>query len=253
MPVALLRPSPAWTLSEQEGGILVSGGGDANYLVEAPSPEVIAEVVGAWRGASIDRASLSAGARRVLDVLVSARVVDLELEAPDRKVGVRFVGAPNHALTAQLDPTSEWDLLVVIRTNGRLSELTDEAFTALDRPHMLVDLAYNHVASFGPLVIPGETACLSCLAGRVAANWGDAAPPARPAMTDRLELVASLIALHVEQAFEGRSQLINQTLAYDFEEHDVKRNRLYKLPYCARCGDSEQTDGRLALPWEAAR
>ncbi len=252
MPVAL-RPSSAWSLSEQDGHVLVSGGADATYLVESPSRDVTAEIVKAWRSVSIDRHTLSPNANRLVDMLISAKVVDVGIEAPAQRVGVRFVGASDTALAARITATGDWDLLLVIRTNGQLAELADPYFLGLERPHMLVDLAFNHIVSFGPLVIPGETACLSCLAGRVSAYWGDTAPPSRPAMSDRTALVAPLIMLHVEQAFQGRSPLINQTLAYDLEEHEIKRNRVYKLPQCTRCGDSNPADGRLALPWAASR
>lgn len=252
MPVAL-RPSPAWRLTEQDGHVLVSGGADANYLIESPSREVATEVVRAYRAPAIDRSSLSPDANRLVDMLVSARLVDLDLDGPERRVGVRFVGERDQALAAKLKSSPEFDLLLVVRTNGQLAALTDPYFMNLDRPHMLIDLAFNHVVSFGPLVVPAETACLSCLAGRVAAYWGDAAPPARPAMAGRTELIASLVAVHVEQAFEGRSHLINQTLAYDLEEHEVKRNRVYKLPHCPRCGEADLNAGRLPLPWAAAK
>ena len=252
MPVAL-RPSTAWRLTEQDGHVLVSGGADANYLVQAPSREVAAELVKAWQATALDRASLSPDANRLVDVLVAARVVELDLASLSQRVGVHFIGAPDHALAGRLHAGSDWDLLLVIRTNGRLAQLTDREMLAVDRPHMLVDLAFNHVISFGPLVIPGETACLSCLAGRIAAYWGDEAPPAHPAVVARTDLVASLIEVHVEQAFQGRSQLINQTIAYDLDEHEVKRNPVYKLPHCPRCGEVEPNHGRIALPWADKR
>ena len=252
MPVAL-RPSAAWRLTEQDGHVLVSGGADANYLVEAPSREAAAEIVKAWQATALDRATLSPDANRLVDVLVTARVVELDLTSPSQRVGVRFVGTPDRALAARLKTSSDWDLLLVIRTNGQLAQLTGCEILGLDRAHMLVDLAFNHVISFGPLVIPGETACLSCLAGRLSAYWGDEAPPARPAIAERTDLIASLIEVQVEQAFQGRSQLINQTLAYDLDEHEVKRNRVYKLPDCPRCGEADPNDGRIALPWAAAR
>jgi bacteriocin biosynthesis cyclodehydratase domain-containing protein len=245
----VLRPSPAWTLTEQEGSLLVSGGADALYLVATPSAGVASELVAAWRRGVLDRTALSADAGRVLDVLVSARVVELHIEAPARSVAYRFIGEPHPAFSAASDAESA-SLLVIVRTNGQLSQLTA---MLPDQPHLLVDLAYNHTISFGPLVFPGETACLGCLAGRIAAAWGDAAPPARPAVLESPELIAGLTAIHVSQAFEGTSQLINQTLAYDLQEHEVKRDRVYKLPHCPRCGELEPASGAIELLWAARR
>jgi len=61
------------------------------------------------------------------------------------------------------------DLLILIRTNGRLVPILDK-YTELKIPHLFIDLAYNHTISFGPMVFPGETACMGCFIGRITRN-----------------------------------------------------------------------------------
>ena len=107
--------------------------------------------------------------------------------------------------------------MLFVRTDGRLADLCDDGYASLRAPHLLLDLAFDHTLCLGPLVFAGETACLACLASRVAHGWGDAAPPPRPRMAQQHMLAAGLVALAIERILRHEDRaLVNRTVAYDF-------------------------------------
>jgi bacteriocin biosynthesis cyclodehydratase domain-containing protein len=251
------RRNPHWTVLFEEGLLVVHAGADAIYSIEDVRLEVAEEIVRCWEADNLDPDELSGGGRRIWSQLVSAGAITLGFEPPSSEVGLRYVGTEPQGLTQKLTASlaihgsrilqqAEASFLVVIRTDARLRDLCDERYGSLSVPHLLIDLAYEHTVSLGPLVVPGDTACLACFVGRVTERWGDAKPPARPGIWDHGELVCALVALHLQQIAAGNHSLVNQTIAYDFADHEVKKNRIYKLPWCPVCPPS--TARRIDIP-----
>jgi hypothetical protein len=245
----------------EEGLLLCHAGADAVYSIEDVHGDAAEELLGRWMADDLAPEGLSAAARRLWLQLLTAGAVLLQVERPVESVGLRCVGdQPNSFITRLVEllagmsirvvPEHDAPLLVFLRTNGRLGVLCDETYANLRGPHLLVDLAYQHTLSLGPLVFPGDTACLACLVGRLTDRWGDALPPPQPGMLDAVELVGSLLALHLRDIAMGGQALINRTVAYDFEEHEIKKNRVHKLPWCPVCSLSSDAGatGRIELP-----
>ena len=258
--------SPEWSVAYEHGYLIASGGADEVYSVEDVSSQTAAELAELWEH-PLDRERLSPDAARVVQQLLSVGAVVRDLEPrPPARIALAFCGAQEatfvDALSAEAGGERLWrlaeardeELTLVVRTGGRLVEMSDGTDHPVSGPHLLLDTAYHHTLSLGPLVFPGETACLACLAGRIGQYWGDPVPPARPAARRWARLAAALAALELDKIAAGDYGLVNATVAFDLGRHEVKRNALYKLPWCPVCGDRErgQTVGLVPLPWVEA-
>ena len=260
-------PSEHWSLLYEGGLLVVSGGADELYAIDDATPEAAAELTEAWQSARLDREELSPAARELLDRLVTAGIARPELsEWPPRKVALLHVGDPSPeldgALLAALDASAaleaaeleECDFAVFVRTNGQLIGPYEGVPEWRRRPHLLLDTAYHHTISLGPLVFAGDTACLGCLGGRIGHLWGDAPPPARPAVQRHATLVASLLAVELEKIAAGYLGLVNATISWDLRRWEIKRNAVYKLPWCPLCDEPEAAEllGSIDLSWTRA-
>lgn len=254
------RPSPAWILTNEDGLLVLSAGADRMYGLDDLDDETAAELLASWEQGSICPDVLSTRARQAAEELIEAGAVELpETIATRSAVALRWVGEPDNALERQLNggiatsaalrpATNDADVVLVVRTTGRLVEAYDDA-EPISLPHVLLDVAYHHTLSIGPYVVLGETACLACLAGRIGRLWGDPLPPPRPAVLRSPALAAGLAVLELENIAADDFRLAGATVAYDLESHGVTVAPIYKLPWCPACGDGAETNGRIDLPW----
>jgi bacteriocin biosynthesis cyclodehydratase domain-containing protein len=250
-PKSDFEPSPQWSVTYNDGTLILSGGADQLFALEGVDAATAAEIVGLWSSGpppTTPRALEIAGqltdlgiCRRTLTVTAPPRFALIgggELSAAIETVLIKGLGArisDDHA-----------DLLIFVRTGGRLVETYPDGMLPAT-PHVLIDAAYHHTFSIGPLVVPGDTACLACLAGRIGYLWGDPPAPERPAIQRHLTLLAEIAALEIERIAGGDLGLAGQTVAYDFERRCVITGSVYKLPWCPVCGDGNEPDGSIVL------
>ena len=250
-----------WVLVRDGALLIFSAGADEAYAIDDLASETAAEVEELWADRSVSADDLSPDALATVLSLAAAGIVKripAEKRAP---IDVAVEGAPA-ALVAALrrsadpaavrfvDPDAGSDLAVVVRTTGRLTEILDAGYRNRLLPHLLLDLAYAHTVSLGPLVFRGETACLGCLTGRIAQLWGDPEPPARPAVQQQTELIAALLLAELERYARGDYSLANATVAWNLRERSVQRNAVYRLPWCPFCADeAPEPLASLPLPW----
>jgi bacteriocin biosynthesis cyclodehydratase domain-containing protein len=258
--------SPEWSISHEQGFLVLSGGADHVFAIEDVSRSVADELAALWEHPS-NLGRLSGGAARIAPQLLEAGALLREAEAgPLTRVGVILAGPRDERLLAAIAGEAEserrWtladaeqaELTLVIRTGRRLVETSDGTGYPVAGPHLFLDVAFHHTVSLGPLVFPGETACLACLAGRIGQYWSDPAPPAKSAIQRETRLVAALAALELDKIAAGDYGLVNQTVALDLSRYEAKRNALYKLPWCPVCADSGRGEavGPIELPWTEA-
>jgi bacteriocin biosynthesis cyclodehydratase domain-containing protein len=241
-----------WTVTFDDGSLILSGGADQLFAIQAVDSAAAAEILGLWSSGpqpSTRRALEIAG--QLADLGILRRT--LAATVPPR---IAVIGngdltqAIREALTERLSARisgDEADLLVFVRSGGRLVDLYSDGVMPL-APHLLIDAAYHHTFSIGPLVVPGDTACLACLAGRIGYRWGDPPAPERPAVQRNVALLAEIAALEVGRIAAGDLGLAGQTVAYDFERRTVITGSVYRLPWCPVCGDGDEPDGRIVLP-----
>lgn len=136
--------------------------------------------------------------------------------------------------------------LVVVRRGP-----VDQTVPTIDasRPRLIVDIGAQHTAVFGPFVVPGRSACETCLDRLHARRWSTVAQPEVSGVTDHLTLLAALLDRHVELIAAGKSPLINATIATDVDTMTSRRESLLMSPGCPTCGVPRST-GRLGAVLE---
>ncbi len=261
--MATYSADPNWALVHDPGLLVLHAGADELFAIEDVADDVAAELLALWREGVMRPDRLSPAGADVFEQLKAAGIVHYLLEPRlEYALDVRFAGSPDRALERALAGAlpagvtlgADADLVLFVRTDGVLADVVDDDYATLSAPHLLLDLAFHHTICLGPLVFAGQTACLACLAARVAHYWGDAAPPPRPAMTEHPGLAAGLAALAVgEILLRADRSLCNRTVAHDLRAHEVRTASVYRLPTCPLCASvAAQRPGSMTLPWVAA-
>jgi hypothetical protein len=255
-------PPREWRLIYDRGLLVLSAGADRLYALEDVTEAAAAELISCWEHEELDDGRLSVDARELLGRLVECHLLEASPIGPVGRIAVRWAGEREVALENRLTDLlagndrlvlvpDTADLVLVIRTTARLVDL----YPGGEReaaPHLLLDLAYNHTLSLGPLVLAGETACLACLAGRINHFWGDPQPPRRPAVLRAAPLAAALAVHELERIVDGDYSLAGATSAYDLESRRTLAGAVYRLPWCPVCGDGGGSAGIAELPWANA-
>jgi len=241
---------PAWRVVPDQGHLVVTAGADAVWLVE-DVPESVAEVVARYWSAT-PPAEVPTEARPVVEHLAGLGALrPAGLSQAPTSVGLLVVGSPLARFADELGATDgPADLTVVLRTNAPLRALIDVAadMHRTGSPHLLCDVAFHHSVVLGPHVVPGDTACLGCLAGRVGTRWGDPDPPDSPRASADAALAAQLVRRWLANLGEGGAGLVNATVTFDLVSFATRREALWRSSVCAVCADWPD-DGRLSLPW----
>ncbi len=254
--------SPAWRLEVHGGLMVASAGADEVLLLDEAPPEHHERLLQAWAGdgcAALQADAELGGAVRQLRRL-GALLPAQALAAPAAmRAQLQWWGTPCEPLVGALRanawqieaPGSAAPLVLHVRTDHSWQALlTAYAAQAPATPHLLIDLAYHHTVCLGPLVVPGQTACLACLGHRVARRWGDLPPPPAPQLLHRAAQVAALLA---DGALLG-TRLLERCISLDLRALRLDTHRVFQLPdcpVCARHADPQLAGaaGALPLPW----
>lgn len=255
--------NPAWIIYVHDGQLFVSAGADRVYLVDELNVEQVTRFHHGYLQNNWESLQQEPVYQAVIEKLVTLGVLYYAGSAQRLlRVALQWAGEPSQALTEWLDTlfkrrgdieiasasSSAADLVLIIRTNGTLQDVATLSSEEI-RPHLLLDLAYHSALVVGPFVVPGQTACLGCLAGRLTHLWGDSQPPAQPAMNTRIELAAAVITEHLE-SFRTRgtiNALVGNSWALDTATWESRFHPVFRLPWCPICATRQQTKaaGRL--------
>jgi hypothetical protein len=257
--------SAGWTLFLEGDKLIASGGADALFLLDELSAQDARALHDAWHSDALS--SVSPDILAKLHKLGALRAKPAEPPrftitgtgpfhpiAEALRKGTDLTSCTSEPAAAGTSATSEIrPLSVIVRAGGSLIDAAERA-AGLRAPHLFVDVAYHHTVSLGPLVWPGETACLSCLAGRIRHAWGDPEPPPAPAVSLRVELIAALIGeqLRVFGETGTCTALVARTVSIDLETLSTRSERVHRLPWCPACFPEQAPygAGSFALPWE---
>lgn len=249
--------NPQWRLDIHDGRLVVSAGADEVYLVDEAPADALVPLMQAWQdqrcAGLVDDPVLGAAVRQLrrLGALLPA---DALHHTAQPRARLRWFGEPWPELEEALrlhgwKLEDDAPLQLCLRTNASWSEmLADYQRQPPQGTHVLLDLAYHHTISLGPLVVPGQTACLACFGHRITHRWGDLPPPSAPANRQRLAGVAALMADHVSLG----SRCVEASLALDLRHLNITRSPVYLQPGCEVCAhhrSSPTGTGALALPW----
>ena len=247
---------PAWTIHQSDKSLFIAGGADAKYEIELESSEP--SFFSTLKSSShFSRNELNPPDQRVLEELVLAEIVAPILKK-SQVLKVRLMGdGGGIVLTSDktlsvMEGNQPYDLALIVRVGSTYAALLGQLnYQDLTTPHLLVDIAFHHTASIGPLVFPGETSCIACLQGRVSTRWGDEMPPESPKVaTSYGTLVTELVKAELGRIAQGDTGLTNKTVTWNFQDRTIKENQLLKVPLCPICSQNEiDHTGALALPW----
>ena len=263
IPSNIPSKDPAWSVYVQDGHLFVSAGADRVYLVDELNADEVARFHSGYQQDAWPALQQQPAFRAVIEKLVILGA--LYYAGPQRdtlRAALRWAGEPLPALVEWLDLLVsrrrgiEWvdvesahvDLVLVVRTNATLQNTSAQS-SEETRPHLLLDLAYHATLAVGPFVVPGQTACLGCLTGRLMHLWGDMPPPAQPAMNVHIELAGAVIMAHLE-TFRTRgtiNALVGNTWTLDTETWASRFHPVFRLPWCPVCaqGRKESETGLL--------
>lgn len=243
---------PEWKITQKGKSLIISGGADARYEIELETSEssFFSEL---RSNTSFTRSALKLRDIPVLEELVTAEVVAPVLQK-NKSLKVALLG-DEHKLTISHEKNAQTaDLLLIVRANSTYADLLEKvSYQDISKPHLFVDIAFHHTLSLGPLVFPGETACIACLQGRVSTRWGDDVPPSSPRTANTYQAVVSeLIKTDLDRIAHGDTSLTNKTVSWNFQERAVKEDQLLKVPLCPVCTQNRiDPSGAIALPWTA--
>lgn len=250
---------PGWRVFQQEDLLLVTAGTDEVWLIDDVPGHVADELAACWSDRPPLPSSLSPVALLAVAQLRSLGAVRAAVDlAGGFTIGVTTVGSPTAGLAEALgglrelvDPAMA-DVVVIVRTAASLQEFGAASAELVRRGvvHLAVDLVADHTVSLGPLVIPGHTGCIGCLAARVGWRWGDLVPPVQPGAADASGalLVAGLIERQLRLLGAGRFELADRTVSIDLVTLVSSSSPCLRTARCPVCADT-LSDGRLALPW----
>lgn len=259
-----------WNMLIEDGKLFVTKGADEIYYIAEVDSEKVQLVFDAYQNNNIDEIYIEKnGLKAIIKELETAGVIyksKNHIGSPNNlTVYFKWFGNEHNKIQSLLrqfisqpknifisDDIKSADLLLIIRSSGKMGDLM-EAYEKIDKPHIFIDLAYNHTISIGPLIFPGETACLGCFAGRITRNWGDALPPEIPSASDSYELIASLIleCIKTYQKFGSCPELINQAWSFNLNDFTSKYDKIFRLPWCPNCFPEKSLEGTgsFELPW----
>jgi bacteriocin biosynthesis cyclodehydratase domain-containing protein len=257
-----LAVDPGWRAFAVDGGVELTAGADLAYLLpDLPAADAafLVNLFGSTRDGSSERFDpdrMPESVRHLiprLRALGALRPTGLP-DRPDLTVCLAILGDEPPALRPTLANTmsivdTDADLILVVRTTSTWLDVTTAA-ARFHGPHLLLDLAYHHCVSIGPLVVPGASACLGCLALRITRRWGDRPPPDAPHGLADPTLPAAVAAHLIRRIGTGSLTLLDRVITCDLDELATTTEHVLPSAGCPIC--PQVTVGRVALPWEEA-
>lgn len=247
--------SSEWAIRQAGKSLIISGGADARYEVELESDQ--SSFFAQLKNRQFTRQELPPRDQRVLEELITAEIIVPTLAKRAKMLVFQTGDKLNLSLSdskhvAAAKTAKAADLLVIARITSTYAGLLKQIdYPAITQPHLFVDLSFHHTFSIGPLVFPGETACIACLQGRLGTRWGDETPPPAPRAAGKYAAVArELISTELTRISSGDTSLTNKTVSWNFQDRTVRQDQLLKVPVCPICTQNKiDASGALALPW----
>lgn len=241
---------PEWSITQRDTSLIISGGADARYEIELETSKP-SFFSGLKPEVPFTRSELTERDVRVLEELITAEII-VPVLGKGKILRIGSLGDVKRLGLAFHKNNKTADFLLIVRGTSTYAELLDQIdYQSITKPHLFVDMAFHHTLSLGPLVFPGETACIACLQGRIATRWGDEKPPMTPQMTSKYAgVVSELIKTELGRIYDGETGLTNKTISWNFQDRTTKISQLLKVPLCPICSQNRiDRSGALALPW----
>ena len=243
---------PSWRLEMRESELTIIGGSDAIFSITVGDESCFLAEVGSKKFTREDVPMSNLPAfEQLLSAGVIIPLIRKETAGRKRKIYLRSSSLPTLAATSEYEPVDsaeKADFIILHRSAGSLDDFIKAVdYGNISKAHLFLDSAYRHVVSLGPLVFPGDTACLNCLTGRLAYRWEDIQPPDEPrADTDLADVLHSFLICELRKILvEDNCFLANRTLVFDSQARKMKSNKLLRVPDCPYCALHCQADPQV--------
>lgn len=245
---------PEWQITQKGSVLQISGGADAKYEIELENdrPSFFANL----KHKSFSRNELALDDQPILEQLLTAEII-VPMLKKQRSIRVALLGDTKHFNLSSTDTIKvvkdgEYEVALVVRSTSTYATLLkDIKYQDIVKPHLFIDTAFHHTVSIGPLVFPGETACIACLQGRVGIRWDDDTPPNMPLVAKQYAaLTSELAGMELHKLATGDTSLANKTVSWNLLNRSTRQDQLLKVPICPICIKNKiDQSGALALPW----
>jgi hypothetical protein len=230
----LFKIDKLWIVAQKGNTLIISGGADKTYELALSQPTTAFTTI---NNQEYDPQSLSSEDQIIHEQLVVGGISTPVLSM-NKPIKVKIISKTSIQITTKQFTLSDtnYDFVVLVRTGQTLAKsLQDWDYASLDTPHIFIDAAYYDTISIGPLVFPGETACLACLQGRIEYRWGDDEPPLIPRASTQEKIIDGIIEQEIQRFIEKDFTKIGKTIAFNLRTYTALEHALYKIEYCPIC------------------
>jgi hypothetical protein len=243
---------PGWAAHEDGDAVVVHAGADLVYEVSDLDAPQRARLVTWFAGSPITDGDLGDRHTDVVSLLLSLGAIHVERKSAT--VEVMWIGDVDAELQHSFVRTlrefdvvvesSETAFLLVVKTNVGMYDcaLQTDELVSVGRTHLLCDLGFDHTVTIGPTVVPGQTACVRCVAERIGGRWTDTIPPRKPhAVRDGAMAVATLLGRVLrktqpaEDGTPGVFPFLNEVITLDLDRVVTTCDRVFRSPWCSAC------------------
>jgi len=225
-----------WIVKIAGDQLIVSGGADVSYQLDIT--DNLQTEFAAIKNSLYSTNQLSDDDRILHEQLLAGGIA-LPKVAKKAKIKIRIFGEIGSEPTydnAIIVTDNSYDLGIILNGSATLAELLQKVdYQSVSQPHILFDTTNYQNISVGPLVFPGETACLACLQGRLEYRWSDDEKPKQPRARDYSKLLTGLIDREIRRFIDQDYSMIGQTVAFNFDDYSALKHPLYKLEKCPIC------------------
>ncbi len=249
-----LQTDSGWAAVEDGDVVVVHAGADLVYEVHDLGGRQRAAVVGWFAGAPVVAGQLGNRHDDIISLLTTLGAIRRSWSSS--AVELRWVGDVDGAIQSLFIRTltdvginvvsgDDSDaLLMLVKTNVSMYEcaFVSDELVAAGRTHLFCDLGFDHTITIGPTVVPGQTACVRCLAERIGGRWTDTVPPAQPnAIRDGAIAMAALLARSLRLAAPsadgspGVLPFLNEVVSINLDRLGTTHDRVFRNPWCSAC------------------
>jgi hypothetical protein len=102
------------------------------------------------------------------------------------------------------------------------------------------------------MVIPGQSACIACMAHRSAHQWGDTPGPDQPRANTQAQVAGAFIASAIRDFAEQGTcaQFVERCVSLHTRNLMTRSERVFRLPHCPVCHRLfDAAPDAFSLPW----
>ena len=244
--------SQNWNMKRGANSLIVYGGADAEYEINIENKDSFFNSL--KHGQIFDRKKLIDEDSRIFEELVLAEVV-VPIIKKNKHFKLKFIGdSKKHSkiIDEKISIVNDdsYDLAIITKSVSNFNELIRSIdYQNISRPHLLIDNSLHHTISIGPLVFPGDTACIACLQGRISVRWGDNLPPPKSRIIDEyIDLFNEIAMAEIRRIVGGDTTLTNKTFSWNIQARRVTSNQLLMVPLCPICSSNKiDNNGKLNI------